>query len=96
MLNHPENNGIHISSIISSTSCEHHDAAQNEGCWYIWVATDQSKSPAVCGRRIRKAGFTGTITPLSLSRFPNANNKPRVRNHPKTTRPGAARRAYND
>lgn len=70
------NSGKHIDDIISRTACAHHYAAQGFPCFT--VKYDDGKGtygPAICGSRIRKAGFNGIINPVSLSR---SNGKSRL------------------
>jgi hypothetical protein len=68
MANYQPNSGRHVDDIVSRTSCEKHNAPEGIPCFYIRsdkVSSDQGL--AVCGSRIRKAGFNGKIHPKSLS-----------------------------
>ena len=63
----PPNDGVHIRAIIEGTSCEKHHAERNVACWDIYVGAISDWAPAICGARVRKAGFVGTISPTSMS-----------------------------
>lgn len=63
------NNGKHIDDIIDRTSCDTHNATTGTACFYIrFDGGKGDNGPAICGTRIRKAGFNGKIHPNSLSR----------------------------
>lgn len=66
-----QNDGKRIESIINSTACGKHQADRGVACWSVAtriVESDFSEryGLAVCGRRIKKAGFNGKIDPRSL------------------------------
>lgn len=76
-----DNDGRHIKKVILSTSCKKHDAANGQPCYVIpndlWVYYH-----GVCGSRIKKAGYNGTITEKSLSlsrRQPEGRSRNRSR-----------------
>lgn len=71
------NDGIHLHQIIASTPCAHHNAELGEGCWSIFVGALESEAPAICGRRVKLAGYTGQISPKSLSLWSPSSPKPR-------------------
>lgn len=62
-----ENDGNHIQKIVDSTTCKKHKATSGVACWHVYISCDQRLAPAVCGARIRRAGFNGTISESSLS-----------------------------
>lgn len=70
-----DNNGKHVFTIINSTKCVKHDAEEGAPCWTVYVAFSRRWAPAVCGARIKRAGFTGVPSPASLSlRTPGGRN----------------------
>jgi hypothetical protein len=63
------NSGKHIDDIIDRTDCSIHYAAQGFPCFVVRYGNGKNEDgPGICGPRIKKAGFTGTIHPSSLSR----------------------------
>lgn len=77
-----ENSGSHIATILSSTDCRNHDSEPGSPCWDIWLVSNNRYAPAVCGNRIRRAGFNGKIDPKSMSRWTNKDDaKPKSRHH---------------
>jgi hypothetical protein len=69
MAYHEVNSGKHIDDIVIRTSCNQHTAPKGWPCFE--VRYDDGKGtigPAVCGIRIKAAGFNGIINPNSLSR----------------------------
>jgi len=74
-----QNSGEHIDEIVVTTMCTTHGAEKGIPCFYIRYDDGKgTTSPAVCGPRIKKAGFNGEIHPSSLSRTPS-NKKPQLR-----------------
>lgn len=67
MLIKPDNDGIHIEHIVNSTKCAKHGAEEGTPCWDIFIGAIQEEGMAVCGTRIRSAGFEGRISRSSLS-----------------------------
>lgn len=61
-----ENPGIHISRIVTETPCPKHRASMGVPCWIIPTNTLRGFYPAVCGKRIKRAGFIGKISPQSM------------------------------
>lgn len=62
-----ENPGIHISRIITETNCPKHMAIPGMPCWTIFSnIADAGYYRAVCGKRIKRAGFIGSISPQSM------------------------------
>lgn len=61
------NDGLHIAKILNSTTCKKHQAKEGQACWYIRIVLTKDLAPAVCGARIRRAGYTGQPSPSSLS-----------------------------
>jgi len=62
------NNGEHISEVVNRTSCERHKVPKGIPCFHVYYDTRDALGPAVCGARVVKAGFNGTINPSSLSK----------------------------
>lgn len=63
------NSGKHIDDIVSRTSCKKHNASHGIPCFNVIYDNDKGEhGPAVCGNRIKRAGFNGKIHPNSLSR----------------------------
>lgn len=76
----PPNDGQHIEEIIKTTSCPRHKKAEGDACWYVFITFSKRFAPAVCGKRIKRAGFTGSISPSSLSlRTPGGRKPPSKR-----------------
>lgn len=61
-----ENDGKHIHSIIEKARCDNHGAETGIPCWHVAV-DGIGYLAAVCGLRIRRAGYRGEISPTSLS-----------------------------
>lgn len=62
------NTGKHIQHIMSQTSCKKHKASPDMPCFWMESSSDETHIlHGVCGRRAKKAGFTGKISPQSLS-----------------------------
>lgn len=59
-----ENDGKHIADITSRTICPRHRRGEGEACWDIPL--DSGYKAAVCGKRIKNAGFIGKISPGSM------------------------------
>lgn len=63
------NSGKHIDDIIDRTECSIHYAGMGYPCFEVLYGNGKGEyGPGICGPRIRKAGFNGTIHPSSLSR----------------------------
>lgn len=62
------NTGQHINRIVTSTSCGKHRVAEGLPCYTMhpFVKSNAFDLIGVCGARIKKAGFTGVISPASL------------------------------
>lgn len=68
MLTPMVNDGRHIESIVANTACPKHNAVEDSPCFLIFPGA-KSKTVVllgVCGPRIKRAGYNGTINPLSL------------------------------
>lgn len=72
----PINNGKHLEHVVNTTVCGQHKAGKHVACWSInsGSPTGPDQLLAVCGRRIRKAGYNGKIssTALQLKRQQNS------------------------
>jgi hypothetical protein len=62
------NTGVHIVEVLERTACERHKVPKGIPCFLIYYDTRENYGPAVCGGRVVKAGFNGTINPSSLSK----------------------------
>lgn len=63
------NSGEHIDEIVDKIGCDRHRVAKGVPCFEIRYNDGRGKpGPAVCGSRIKKAGFNGKINPISISR----------------------------
>lgn len=61
-----ENNGIHIPAIVNSVDCAIHGVREGEACYLVPVEGPKPYLSGVCGKRIRKAGYNGKISPMAL------------------------------
>ena len=60
------NDGVHISQILTRTGCRQHGAEADQPCWDVYLDTTPDAGRAVCGERIRAAGFIGQVTETSV------------------------------
>lgn len=62
------NNGRHLTFILDTTSCRKHGADEGIPCY---VVSPDSKNGSdlygACGARIKRAGYTGKISEVSMS-----------------------------
>lgn len=73
-----DNNGEHILTILGTTDCKKHEASFLSPCWYILPGAENQAVPflpAVCGARIKKAGFNGKISESSYQTKRDASRK---------------------
>lgn len=73
-----ENDGNHIQHAMDTTSCTRHKATTGIPCWHVRKGAKglEGYYAAICGSRIRKAGFVGKISPESIrSKSPKADIK---------------------
>ena len=74
------NSGTHIDDIISRTTCKRHRGPIGTACFYVFYGSKNGEAgEAVCGERIKAAGFNGQIKPSSLrqkARDPNKYSRP--------------------
>lgn len=61
-----DNDGKHIHHILTTTDCPDHMRNIGDPCWYIMNGISWGYGSAVCGSRIRAAGYNGEITPTSI------------------------------
>lgn len=61
-----ENTGKHLHSLIERTTCGAHNAPEGIPCWRLDNDLTRVSYPAACGKRIKKAGFNGKISPQSM------------------------------
>lgn len=67
MLNTIDNQGQHLHRTIGNTTCGDHKADIGAPCWVL--PSNRSFGSfyyAICGKRIKKAGFIGKISPESI------------------------------
>lgn len=60
-----DNDGRHVSTILSRTDCTKHHSPVGIPCWHIPV-DGYGYLAAICGLRAKRAGFVGQISPTSL------------------------------
>lgn len=60
-----ENDGKHVAQILAGIACKKHKAPAGDPCWYVPFGTKAGYAAALCGARIKLAGFNGTITAVS-------------------------------
>lgn len=74
-----QNDGQHIAYIYNQTECKKHSAEQGTPCWSVLQPDTGRYLPALCGSRIKKAGFIGHVSSLSLNKkmAGGRNQKPR-------------------
>lgn len=77
--------GVFIPTIMEGTTCDRHQAGVGTACWGVYISITNRVAPAVCGRRIRKAGYAGKISAESLRVKP----KPKIS---KDRKPSVARK----
>jgi hypothetical protein len=68
-MNLVENNGKHLHGAINSVACGAHSAPAGIPCYTLDNTSGLSEHPfhyGICGKRIRKAGFVGKISPQSM------------------------------
>lgn len=62
------NDGEHVSYICNQTECPKHRVDKGTPCWSIYQSDTGRYLPALCGIRIKRAGFVGSISQLSLNK----------------------------
>lgn len=68
------NSGEHIDDIINRYACDDCKVPHGTPCFSVRYGNGKGeRGPAVCGKRIRRAGFNGKIHPSSLSRSVTKN-----------------------
>jgi len=62
------NSGTCIIEIIERVECERHGVPQGVPCWSVPknVSSGFGRYAAICGLRIREAGFNGKVSSLSM------------------------------
>ncbi len=56
-----ENDGIHITKIVTAVPCRTHGADIGDACWNLVSRTGLIR--AICDKRARSAGANGIVTP---------------------------------
>ena len=64
------NTGTHIADILRRTKCKKHNALENQPCWDVYYGYASGTAPALCGARIKRAGYVGKISAMALQRTP--------------------------
>lgn len=64
-----------IQKVLASTDCRRHKADVETPCWVLHLNAGRF-APAVCGSRVKRAGYNGDIRESSL-RSTNAATKKR-------------------
>jgi hypothetical protein len=65
--NETPNTGTHIHEIMNLYPCTRHKhAGAGVPCWELHLSVDKRRAPALCGARIKLAGYVGKITSDSL------------------------------
>lgn len=62
------NDGKHVSKIVAQTECVTHHAPTGIPCWHVNLDTVEGYGAAVCGIRIKKAGYNGKISDTALQK----------------------------
>lgn len=63
----PHNDGKKIDDAIGRVACTKHSREVGEACWSIYPdSKDMPRTRAVCGSRIRAAGFVGQISETAV------------------------------
>jgi len=71
-----DNPGVHIEVVLDKTNCQKHKVPKGVPCWTIPKGVGAfGRYAAVCGPRIRSAGFVGKVTPQSI-RSKSPSKKP--------------------
>ena len=78
-----ENDGLHIESIVNAGPCKKHAVPEGVACYQVPKSNTSGYYTGVCGQRIKKAGFNGFVSDLSLS---IRNNNPRPNGQQRRTR----------
>lgn len=61
------NSGKHIDDVIRRTTCDRHNGDKGIACFYVFYGSKNGEAgPAICGDRVKAAGFNGKIQPSSL------------------------------
>jgi hypothetical protein len=76
MLNPQNESGLRIPIVMEASHCKKHRADKGEPCWTLRINTDKRLAPAVCGARVKRAGFTAPISEEAMSRTPSAKKPP--------------------
>lgn len=63
-----DNDGRHIASILERTTCKKHGAQEGAPCWNVRTGSANWSGflAAICGARVKRAGFNGKVDPSSL------------------------------
>ena len=63
-----DNDGRHVAAVLNRTDCDIHHAPEGIPCWHVTPGSSHRVGylAAVCGSRVRRAGFVGAISAVSL------------------------------
>jgi hypothetical protein len=67
-----ENSGKHVADILSRTECTKHKVPNGIPCWHIPIDGFGYRA-ALCGKRIKLAGYAGKISAMSMQQKSSAN-----------------------
>lgn len=61
------NDGKHIIDVVSRAECKQHAAPVGIPCWNVFPdSQSEASARAVCGSRIRSAGYVGRISETAM------------------------------
>lgn len=91
MLKHQNESGPRIGIVMDASPCKKHKAAKGDPCWTLRISADKRLAPAVCGNRVKLAGFTAPASPESLGNTPSGNTASKPPQRFKSTKQGRPR-----
>lgn len=71
MLKRQNESGPRIGIVMDASPCKKHKANKGDPCWTLRISVDKRLAPAVCGARVKSAGFSAPVNPESLSSTPS-------------------------
>lgn len=80
------NDGKHIRAIVTTTTCKKHKADEGTPCYVVHPGTGKVENGllGVCGARIKRAGYNGTISETSFqTKRPSGPSEGRKTHHKK-------------
>jgi hypothetical protein len=64
-----------IDVVMSASHCKKHKAELDKPCWVLPIKNGRGEAPAVCGARVKRAGFNGGVRVSSNNQTPSARLK---------------------